>query len=78
VAILRLFTGGHLTQGKLAVKARERIVKCLSAPGFFSGYMALCAHGGEAVSAESVMGDLMETLEKAGITRETGLKSIAA
>lgn len=78
VAILRLFTGGHLTQGKLAAKARERIVKCLSAPGFFSGYMALCAHGGEAVSAESAMGDLMETLEKAGITRETGLKSIAA
>ena len=71
-------TGGVLTEGVLSARAREMILSCLSQPGFLSGYVAGQAKGGVAPSSEKVMAELMETLGKAGITPETGLKSIAA
>ena len=54
------------------------ILGYLSQPGFLTGYIASQAKDGVAPDSEKVMGDLMDTLGKAGITPETGLKSIAA
>jgi hypothetical protein len=77
--ILRLVTGNMLTEGKLSARAREMIVGYLGRPGFLTGYIAQAAHqGGPAPTADAAMATLMETLGKAGINAETGLKSIAA
>ena len=80
--LLKLATGGILTEGALAARARELILAHLSRPGFLAGYMATqtqtLAKDGQAPDSEKMMADLMETLGKAGITAETGLKSIAA
>jgi hypothetical protein len=76
--LLKLATGGILTEGMLMVKARELILGYLSKPGFLTGYMAAQAKDGAAPDSEKVMAELVETLGKAGITAETGLKSIAA
>jgi hypothetical protein len=79
--LLKLATGGFLTEGALATRAREMILNYLSRPGFLSGYMAAQAQldkTGGACDSEKLMTELMQTLEKAGITAETGLKSIAA
>jgi hypothetical protein len=78
-ALLRLLTGGLLTEGMLSARARELILGYLSKPGFLTGYMAQSqAKDGTAPDTEKLMTELMETLGKAGITAETGLKSIAA
>ncbi len=76
--LLKLASGGILTEGQLAGKARELILGYLSRPGFLTGYMASQAKDGAAPDSEKVMAELVETLGKAGITAETGLKSIAA
>jgi hypothetical protein len=76
--LLRLATTGIFTEGQLAGRARDMILGYLGTPGFLSGYMADKAQDGEAPDNERLMADLMETLGKAGITAETGLKSIAA
>jgi hypothetical protein len=76
--LLKLATGGILTEGALAARARELILAHLSRPGFLAGYMATQARDGQAPDSEKMMADLMETLSKAGITAETGLKNIAA
>jgi hypothetical protein len=76
--VLRLVTGGLLTEGGLSAKARDMIVGYLGRPGFLTGYMAQTATGSEKPNADAAMATLMETLGKAGITAETGLKSIAA
>ena len=81
--LLKLATGGILTEGALATRARELILAHLSRPGFLSGYMAAQtkeaqAKDGPIPDSEKMMAELMETLGKAGITAETGLKSIAA
>jgi len=76
--LLRLATGGILTEGMLSAKARDLILSYLSRPGFLTSYMASQAKNGEAPDGEKVMAELVETLGKAGITAETGLKSIAA
>ncbi|HKQ45862.1 MAG TPA: hypothetical protein VJS47_10760 [Rhizomicrobium sp.] len=78
--LLRLATGGLLTEGVLMNRARSLILGHLSEPGFLTGYMAAqsLAAGGKSPDSEKVMAELMETLGKAGITAETGLKSIAA
>jgi hypothetical protein len=81
--LLKLATGGILTEGALATRARELILAHLSKPGFLSGYMAAQtkdaqAKDGPIPDSEKMMAELMETLGKAGITAETGLKSIAA
>jgi len=81
--LLKLATGGILTEGALATKARDLILGHLSEPGFLTGYLAAqtkeaAAKGGAAPDSEKLMSELMETLGKAGITAETGLKNIAA
>jgi hypothetical protein len=80
--LLKLATGGFLTEGALAARAREMILAYLSRPGFLSGYMTaqaqVQAKDGTAPDSERLMDELMQTLEKAGITAETGLNSNAA
>ena len=53
------------------------IVDYLSKPGFLTGYVAQTAEAGEP-NTDAAMAGLMLMLEKAGISRETGLKNIAA
>jgi hypothetical protein len=76
--LLKLAAGGILTEGALSARARDLILGHLSQPGFLTGYIAAQTRGGEAMDSETAMSTLMETLSKAGITAETGLKSIAA
>jgi hypothetical protein len=76
--LLKLAAGGLLTEGQLSNKARELILGYMSKPGFLTGYMAAQSKDGAAPDSEKLMAELMETLGKAGITAETGLKSIAA
>jgi hypothetical protein len=81
--LLRLATGGILTEGVLSTRARDLILNHLAQPGFLTGYLAAqakeaTAKGDAAPDNEQLMSELMETLGKAGITAETGLKNIAA
>ena len=80
ITILRLCTGATLTEGRLSAKARELVIGHLGRPGFLTGYVAHLAKSDAAAkpTADTAMADLMETLTKAGITPETGLKNIAA
>ena len=72
--LLKLAMGGFFTEGALAARAREIILGCLATPGFLTNYFA-SQQGGD---NEAAMAALMTDLGKAGITAETGLKSIAA
>ena len=72
--LLKLAVGGFFTEGTLAARAREIILGCLATPGFLTGYFA----GQPSADSEAAMAGLMADLGKAGITAETGLKSIAA
>jgi hypothetical protein len=76
--LLKLTTGGMFTEGMLASRARDMILGHLSQPGFLTGYMAVQAAPGEKPDSEKAMAELMETLGRAGINAETGLKNIAA
>jgi hypothetical protein len=77
--LLKLAAQGVFTEVTLANKAREMILGYLSQPGFLSGYLAQLPRDEDTPpSSEKAMGELMESLAKAGITAETGLKSIAA
>jgi len=78
-AVLKLITSGAFTEGRLGAKARDIVIGHLSRPGFLSGYLAQAMQGpkGE-VPRETAMNELMQTLERAGITPETGLRNIAA
>jgi hypothetical protein len=76
--ILRLCTAGVLTEGRLSSRARELVIGYLSRPGFLTGYIAQSSPAGAPRDADTVMAELMETLGKAGITPETGLRNIAA
>ena len=75
--VLRLFAAEAFSEPRLAAKARELIVGYLSKPGFLTGYVAQTAGSGEA-DADAAVAGLMRMLEQAGISRETGLKNIAA
>jgi hypothetical protein len=72
--LLKLTMGGFFTEGALSGRARSIILSCLATPGFLTGYFASQA----APDTEAAMAGLMADLDKAGITAETGLKSIAA
>lgn len=74
--LIRLVAGGILTEGQLADRAREMILGLLGQPGFFASYLG--SKGDAAPDGEAAMAELVETLAKAGINAETGLKSIAA
>jgi len=77
--LLKLFAAGTFTEGRLSAKARELILSYLSRPGFLSGYVAHVAKSSQQKpDPDACVAELMKTLEKAGITAETGLKSIAA
>jgi hypothetical protein len=80
LSILKLFASNMLTEGKMTERGREIILGCLSKQGFLTGYTAQLplAADGARPSAEDAMTSLTETLKKAGITAETGLRSIAA
>jgi hypothetical protein len=74
--LLKLTLGGFFTEGALLTRAREMILGYLATPGFLAGYFAaLPKTDGDTDKAMTV---LMADLGKAGITAETGLKSIAA
>jgi len=72
--LLKLTMGGFFTEGAMSAKARDIILSCLATPGFLTGYFANQGGG----DTETAMTGLMADLNKAGITAETGLKSIAA
>ena len=72
-ALLALCTAEVFTEGRLAAKARELVLAQLAKPGFLSGYTAQAR-----CDAQAAVGELMDLLGKAGISAETGLKSIAA
>jgi hypothetical protein len=76
--LLKLTLGGFLTEGMLSARAREMILGYLAMPGFLAGYFAGQPKTEDAPDTEKSMAALMADLEKAGITAETGLKSIAA
>jgi hypothetical protein len=79
VAILRLFSATTFTEPRLSGKARELVVGYLSKPGFLTGYVAQAVKAGaEKPNTDACVAELIKTLEKAGITQETGLRSIAA
>jgi hypothetical protein len=71
----KLCGDGSLTEGRLSAKARDLILANLARPGFLTAYAATMP---AKTAPDAAMTDLLETLQKAGITRETGLKSIAA
>ena len=74
--LLKLVLGGFFTEGQLMSRAREMILGYLATPGFLAGYFAsLPQTDGDTEKAMSV---LIADLDKAGITAETGLRSIAA
>ncbi len=80
LAILKLCSNNMLTEGRLSAKAREFVLISLGQPGFLAGYLALAKTnaGAEGHDPERAMSDLVALLNRAGISRETGLKSIAA
>lgn len=78
ITILKLCSSGVLTEGRLSAQARELILNYLGKPGFLTAYIAHSSQGGEVPSPDDAVAELMLTLGKAGISAETGLKSIAA
>lgn len=78
LTVLKLYNGGMLTEGKLSAKAREFVIAQLAMPGFLASYAAHLAGGGEPPAPQSARRELLQILEKAGITPETGLRTIAA
>jgi hypothetical protein len=78
-ALLRLCGGRALTEGRLSARARQLILAHLGQPGFLVGYTAHVAQAASAApDAEAAMAELVQTLKKAGIAPELGLKAIAA
>jgi hypothetical protein len=77
IAVLRLCTSGAFTEGQLSARARAQIMSYLGKPGFLTGYVAHAARAQKS-DANAATAELMQTLQKAGITPETGLKNIAA
>ena len=75
--LLKLMLGGFLTEGALSERAREMILGYLATPGFLAGYFAGQPKTDVELDTEKAMAALMADLGKAGITAETGLKSIA-
>lgn len=78
LTVLKLYNGGMLTEGKLSAKARELVIAELAKPGFLASYAAHLAGGGKKPTAQAARTELLQVLEKAGITPETGLRTIAA
>lgn len=80
LALLKLCENGALTEGRVTAKARELVLATLAQPGFLAGYLAKMrgSAGASNGDPEHAMSELLKMLHSAGISRETGLKSIAA
>lgn len=79
IMLLRLFAAEAFTEPALSARAREMIVNFLSKPGFLSGYVSRIAGPDEENSGTgAAVAQLMQTLQKIGITEDTGLKEIVA
>ena len=76
--LIRLLTANTLTAPRLTTKARAMILTYIGKPGFLTGYVASATKDGVPLDRDAAVADLMRVLEKAGITPQTGLKSIAA
>jgi hypothetical protein len=77
-AVIKLLSSNALTSPRLTGRAREMVIGYLGKPGFLAGYVAQNAKDGMPPDRDAAVADLMRLLEKAGITPETGLKTIAA
>lgn len=77
LTLLKLFSSGTFTEGRLSAKARALTIAHLSQPGFLAGYVALKSKSGESNTAAAAA-ELMAILQKIGISPETGRKAIAA
>ena len=78
VTLINLLSTNTLTTPRLTTKARNMIVSYTGKPGFLTGYVAQSVKDGASPDRDAAVSDLMEILAKAGITPETGLKTIAA
>jgi hypothetical protein len=78
VTVLRLCTGGLLTEGQLSAKAKAIILSHLAKPGFIGDYTAHLARGADAPPADKAKSDLLEALQKAGIKPDELPRTIAA
>jgi hypothetical protein len=77
--LIKLTAQGVFTEVALANKARQLILSYLSQPGFLAGYLAQLPRDKDTpADSQAAMNELIGDLAKAGITAETGLKSIAA
>ncbi|HTT98755.1 MAG TPA: hypothetical protein VMF58_11950 [Rhizomicrobium sp.] len=76
--LLKFCTGGYLTEGALASHARDLVLAQLQQPGFLTSYTAQCKQAGSPPNAEIAVAELVGALDKAGISAEVGLRSIAA
>ncbi|MGH6869904.1 MAG: hypothetical protein ACREHE_00220 [Rhizomicrobium sp.] len=76
IAILRLSLAGLFTEGQLATRARNLLLRHIGQPGFLTGYIAIQQRSNQ--SAEAATSELIVNLEKAGINQDTGLKTLAA
>jgi len=76
--LIRLLTANTLTAPRLTTKARAMILTYIGKPGFLTGYVASATKDGVPLDRDAAVADLMRVLEKAGITPQTGLKTIAA
>jgi hypothetical protein len=74
--LLKLVLGGFFTEGLLMSRARDMILGYLATPGFLAGYFA--SQPKTDGDTDKAMAALIGDLDKAGITAETGLRSIAA
>jgi hypothetical protein len=77
-ALIKLLSSNVLTAPRLANRAREMVIGYLGKPGFLADYVAQSAKDGVSRDRDAAVAELMRQLEKAGITPETGLKTIAA
>ena len=79
IEVLSLCAGGVLTEGTLARRARDVILRYLGRPGFLSGYaMQIAAIGDSAPNPAAAMSRLMVLVDKAGIPPQVALTSLAA
>ena len=76
--LIKLLSTNSLTTPRLTTRAREMVIGYVGQPGFLSGYVAQATQNGAPPDRDIMVADLMRQLEKAGITPETGLKTIAS
>ncbi|HUO97430.1 MAG TPA: hypothetical protein VMU01_02110 [Rhizomicrobium sp.] len=74
--LLSYFNANTFTEPALSAKARELVVGYLTKPGFLQEYVAQASRG--IPDGDKAVDDLIQTLQKIGITEANGLKSVAA